>query len=112
MGHIDAFVVDAGPVPPIFQITPSRQETSLLTAEKSKNPQLLQNQDISRDASVGVKYLNMRNFRLLGHIPQFLVDDEALSPFLFSLQIQQLLKLPCYQYNYSCNSYNRQEVPL
>ena len=86
MGHNDAFVVDAGPVFPIFQITPSRQKTSLLTSEKSENPQLLQNQDIFRGASVGVKYLNMRNFRLLGHIPHFLVDVEALFPFLFSLR--------------------------
>ena len=35
-------------------------------------------------ASVGVKYLNMRNFRLLGHIPHILVDDETLCPFPFS----------------------------
>ena len=28
----------------------------------------------------------MRNFRLLGHIPHFLVDVEALIPFLFSLR--------------------------
>ena len=84
MDHIDAFAVDAGPLFPIFQITPSRQKTSLLTAEKSKNPQSLQNHDIPRDTSVGVKYLNMRNFRLLGHIPHILVDDETLCPFPFS----------------------------
>ena len=86
MGHIDAFVVDAGPVFLIFQFTPSRQKTSLLTSEKSKNPHLLQNLDVPRNTSVGVKYLNVRDFRLLGHIPHFLVDDGALFPFFFSLR--------------------------
>ena len=34
-GHIDAFVVDAGPVFLLFRYTPSRQRASLLTSPKN-----------------------------------------------------------------------------
>ena len=35
----------------------------------------------SRGASVAVKKLNARRFRLFGHVPHMLVDDGALFPF-------------------------------
>ena len=87
VGHIDAFVVDAGPVFRLFRYTPWKQQASLLTSENRKTPHFFQPEDVPRGPSVAVKKIEReRRFRLLGHIPQILVDDGALFPFFLSGQ--------------------------
>ena len=84
-GHIDAFVVDAGPVFRLFRCTPSQQKASLLTSpQKRKNFHICftATEGSPGKHSVAVKqFKRERRFRLLGHIPHTLVDDGALFPF-------------------------------
>ena len=85
-GHIDAFVVDAGPVFRLFRYTPWKQQASLLTSENRKTPHFFQPEDVPRSTSVAEKKNREPRFRLLGHIPQILVDYGALFPFFLSGQ--------------------------
>ena len=86
-GHIDAFVVDAGPVFRLFRYTPWQQRASLLTSENRKTPHFFQPEDVPRGTSAAVKKIEReRRFRLLGHIPQIIVDDGAFFPFFLSGQ--------------------------
>ena len=57
-GHIDAFVVDAGPVFRLFRYTPWKQQASLLTSENRKTPHFFQPEDVPRGPSVAVKKSN------------------------------------------------------
>ena len=91
MGHIDAFVVDAGPLFRLFRYTPSQQEASLHTSPENVNIStfVLHLRKVPPGKpSVAVNHFkHERGFRLLSHIPHALVDDGAFFPLLLPEKI-------------------------